>query len=190
MFSAKKDVPKQHLGKTIEGQSGELIQGIAGGVIGGSIGMMIPSLTAGVGNTFARHAVAQSGDRSFMFSQGVSRSIYYIGAVLLLFIPGVIIRRGGAALFITMFYVPNTYSELLIIAATVLISTALYGVIEHIVNRVVYGFVLPFHFLNFGVCAFALAWQPQQGVTDREPFHAVVGPDLVRTRGEKVPEVA
>jgi putative membrane protein len=124
LFSAKKDIPKQHLGKTIEGNSGELIQGIAGGVIGGSIGMMIPSLTAGVGNTFARHAVAQSGDRSFMFSQGVSRAIYYIGAVLLLFIPGVIIRRGGAALFITMFYVPNTYSELLIIAATVLISTA------------------------------------------------------------------
>ncbi len=124
LFSAKKDIPKQHLGKTIEGNSSELIQGVAGGVIGGGIGMLIPSLTAGVGNTFARHAVAQSGDRSFMFSQGVSRSIYYIGAVLLLFIPGVIIRRGGAALFITMFYVPNTYSELIIIASTVLISTA------------------------------------------------------------------
>jgi putative membrane protein len=124
LFSAKKDIPKQYLGKTIEGNPSELIQGVAGGVIGGSIGMLIPSLTAGVGNTFARHAVAQSGDRSFMFSQGLSRSIYYIGAVMLLFIPGVIIRRGGAALFITMFYVPNTFSELLIIASTVLISTA------------------------------------------------------------------
>jgi len=124
LFSAKKDIPKQYLGKTIEGNTSELIQGVAGGVIGGSIGMLIPSLTAGVGNTFARHAVAQSGDRSFMFSQGLSRAIYYVGAVMLLFIPGVIIRRGGAALFITMFYVPNTYSELIIIASTVLISTA------------------------------------------------------------------
>jgi len=124
LFSAKTDIPKQHLGKTIEGEASELIQGIAGGVIGGSIGMMIPSLTAGVGNTFARHAVAQSGDRSFMFSQGLSRTVYYIGAVLLLFIPGVIIRRGGAALFITMFYVPQTFSELIIIIAVVLITAA------------------------------------------------------------------
>ena len=124
MFSAKKDIPKQHLGKTIEGEVSEIIQGIAGGVIGGSIGMMVPSLTAGVGNTFARHAVAQSGDRSFMFSQGLSRTVYYIGAVLLLFIPGVIIRRGGAALFITMFYVPQTFSELTIIVAIVLITAA------------------------------------------------------------------
>jgi len=124
LISAKTNIPKQHYGKTIEMNSSELASGIASGVIGGSIGMLIPSLTAGVGNTFARHAVAQSGDRSFMFSQGVSRSVYYVGAVLLLFIPGVIIRRGGAALFITLFYVPKTQGELLIIAATVLIAAS------------------------------------------------------------------
>jgi len=126
LFSAKKDIPKQNLGESIELNRGEFAQGTAAGVIGGSIGMLIPSLTAGVGNTFARHAVAQSGDRSFMFSQGVSRSIYYIGAVLLLFIPGVLIRRGGASLFITMFYIPETQGELLVIASTVLIS-AVFG---------------------------------------------------------------
>ena len=124
LSSSKKDIPKQNLGKSIQLSRAEIAQGLGAGIIGGGIGMLIPALTAGVGNTFARHAVAQAGDRSFMFSQGVSRSVYYIGAVLLLFIPGVIIRRGGASLFITMFYVPETEGELLVIAATVLISAA------------------------------------------------------------------
>ncbi|MFO8017374.1 MAG: tripartite tricarboxylate transporter permease [Promethearchaeia archaeon] len=125
LFASKKEIPKQNLGKTFELSSAELAQGIAAGVIGGSIGMMVPSLTAGIGNSFSRHAVAQSGDRSFMLSQGISRTVYYVGAVLLLFIPGVIIRRGGAALFITLFYVPNTFGELLIIAATIFIVSAI-----------------------------------------------------------------
>ncbi|MGV9199213.1 MAG: tripartite tricarboxylate transporter permease [Promethearchaeia archaeon] len=124
LITSKKEIPKQNLGKSFELSSAELAQGIAAGVIGGSLGMMIPSLTAGIGNSFSRHAVAQAGDRSFMLSQGVSRTVYYVGAVLLLFIPGVIIRRGGAALFITLFYVPNTYGELLIIAATIFIISA------------------------------------------------------------------
>lgn len=123
VLSSKEEIPKQNFGKTFEGTTGELLQGAAAGVIGGSIGMLIPALTAGVGNSFSRHAVAQAGDRSFMFSQGVSRAIYYLGAVLLLFIPGVTIRRGGAALFITLFYVPKTQGELLIIAATIIIVT-------------------------------------------------------------------
>ncbi|MHA1284766.1 MAG: tripartite tricarboxylate transporter permease [Promethearchaeota archaeon] len=124
LFTGKNRIPKQNLGKSIEMNASEMTQGVAAGLIGGAIGMLVPSLTAGVGNTFARHAVAQSGDRSFMFSQGLSRSVYYIGAVLLLFIPGVVIRRGGAALFITLFYVPETQGELLIIAASVLIAAA------------------------------------------------------------------
>lgn len=122
LLTARTDIPKQHVGKSVELSTSEISQGIAAGVIGGSIGMLIPSLTAGVGNTFSRHAVAQSGDRSFMFSQGLSRAVYYIGAVLLLFIPGVTIRRGGAALFITMFYLPQTQAELFIVAAIGLIA--------------------------------------------------------------------
>ncbi|MBD3351292.1 MAG: hypothetical protein GF364_07375 [Candidatus Lokiarchaeota archaeon] len=123
LFSSKK-VPDQYHGKSVELTRSDIVQGTAAGVIGGAIGMMVPSLTAGVGNTFSRHAVAQSGDKSFLFSQGLSRTVYYVGAVLLLFIPGVVIRRGGAALFISMFYLPETRGELLIIAAVVLVASA------------------------------------------------------------------
>lgn len=136
LFSSKK-VPKQHNGKSIELSTGEMVSGMAAGVIGGSIGMLVPSLTAGVGNTFSRHAVAQSGDKSFMFGQGLSRAVYYLGAVLLLFIPGVTIRRGGAALFISMFYLPETFGELLIVAAVVLISAALGWFLFHILTKLV-----------------------------------------------------
>ncbi len=122
LIAGKKDIPKQHAGKSIEIGSTEIIQGIGGGLVGGSVGMLIPSVTAGIGNTFSRHAVAQSGDRSFMFSQGFSRAIYYVGAVLLLFIPQASVRRGGAALFITMFYIPETQAELWITAATALFA--------------------------------------------------------------------
>ncbi|TXT64055.1 MAG: putative Integral membrane protein [Promethearchaeota archaeon] len=122
LVTGKKDLPKQNIAKSIEFGRTELIQGIGGGLIGGALGMLIPSVTAGIGNTFSRHAVAQSGDKSFMFSQGFSRAIYYIGAVLLLFIPGTAIRRGGAALFITLFYVPETQADLLITASAALIA--------------------------------------------------------------------
>ncbi|GAB4306313.1 MAG: tripartite tricarboxylate transporter permease [Promethearchaeota archaeon] len=124
LVASRRDVPPQHQGKSVEITGAEVVQGIGAGAIGGAIGMLVPSLTAGVGNSFARHAVAQSGDRSFMFSQGLSRSVYYLGAVLLLFIPGVTIRRGGAALFITLFYVPETTGELLAIVATTLVAAA------------------------------------------------------------------
>jgi len=122
LISGKTDIPKQNIGDSVEIGSTEIIQGVGGGLVGGSLGMLIPSVTAGIGNTFSRHAVAQSGDRSFMFSQGFSRAIYYVGAVLLLFIPQASVRRGGAALFITMFYVPETQAELWITAATALIA--------------------------------------------------------------------
>jgi putative membrane protein len=128
---------------------------------------MVPSLTAGIGNSFSRHAVAQAGDRSFMLSQGVSRTVYYVGAVLLLFIPGVIIRRGGAALFITLFYVPSTYGELLIIAATIFIISAvgwyLFTLITNLVTKSIHkidtryisilglGVMLTFTYLMLGI---------------------------------------
>ncbi len=123
LFSAKR-APPQHYGKSIEGNFAELAQGVGAGIIGGSMGMFVPSLTAGVGNAFSRHAVSLSGDRSFMFSQGLARAVYYLGGVLLLFIPGVTIRRGGASLFITLFYVPQTQGEFLVVAATLIISAA------------------------------------------------------------------
>ncbi|MHA1733526.1 MAG: tripartite tricarboxylate transporter permease [Promethearchaeota archaeon] len=137
LFFSRQDIPRQHHGKSIEVSGSEMVQGVGAGVIGGSIGMLIPSLTAGVGNTFSRHAVAQSGDRSFMFSQGLSRAVYYIGAVLLLFIPGVVIRRGGAALFITLFYVPQTKGELLLVAATVVIAAAVGWFVFTILTRLI-----------------------------------------------------
>jgi putative membrane protein len=122
LVSTKTDLPEQHIAKSIEFGRSEVIQGVGGGLIGGALGMLIPSVTAGIGNSFSRHAVAQSGDRSFMFSQGFSRAIYYVGAVLLLFIPGTAVRRGGAALFITLFYIPETQAELLITASSALIA--------------------------------------------------------------------
>ncbi|MHA1339716.1 MAG: tripartite tricarboxylate transporter permease [Promethearchaeota archaeon] len=137
IMTPQKNIPKQNLGKSVEAKPDELFQGAVAGFIGGSIGMLVPSLTAGVGNSFSRHAVALSGDRSFLFSQGVSRAVYYIGAVLLLFVPGVTIRRGGAALFISLFYVPNTYTELLVAAATVLISAAFgWFIFKIVANRI------------------------------------------------------
>ncbi|MHA1822125.1 MAG: tripartite tricarboxylate transporter permease [Promethearchaeota archaeon] len=172
LISAKTDIPKQNLGKTIEGGVPDIFQGTVAGVIGGSIGMLIPSLTAGVGNSFSRHAVAQSGDRSFLLSQGVSRSVYYVGAVLLLFIPGVTIRRGGAALFISLFYIPYSQSDLFIVAATALISAAigwfLFKTVANMINKRIHKintryislfsmiFILTLLYLMLGVSGFII----------------------------------
>lgn len=83
-----------------------LIRGAATGVAGGLFSTLLPVVTGGIGGLLAGHATAQRDERTFMISLGASKSAYYVGSLLLLFLPGVTAARGGMATMIGSVYVP------------------------------------------------------------------------------------
>ena len=83
-----------------------LLRGAATGVAGGLFATLLPVVTGGIGGLLAGHATAQRDERAFMISLGASKAAYYIGSLMLLFLPGVTAARGGMASMIGSTYVP------------------------------------------------------------------------------------
>ncbi len=83
-----------------------LLRGAATGVAGGIFATLLPVVTGGIGGLLAGHATAQRDERAFMISLGASKAAYYIGSLLLLFLPGVTAARGGMAAMIGSTFVP------------------------------------------------------------------------------------
>jgi putative membrane protein len=83
-----------------------LLRGAATGVAGGIFATLLPVVTGGIGGLLAGHATAQRDERAFMISLGASKAAYYIGSLLLLFLPGVTAMRGGMAAMIGSTFVP------------------------------------------------------------------------------------
>lgn len=101
-----------------------LAHGILAGGLGGGLAAFFPVVTGGVGSFLAGHASALRDDRAFLVSQGVSRTIYYVGGFLLLFVPGLNLTRGGAAALvrgIPLSHGPRTYAVAL---AAIALGTA------------------------------------------------------------------
>jgi len=74
-----------------------VLQGALSGAAGGLFAAFFPVVTAGIGGLLAAHATAQRDDRVFLVSQGASKVLYYVGALLLFFVPGLHLTRGGMA---------------------------------------------------------------------------------------------
>jgi len=92
--------------------NGDLLlrSGIAGG-IGGGFAAFFPVITGGIGGLLAGHATAQRDERVFMMSQGVSKVVYYVGALMLFFVPGLFLTRGGGAWILKGLYTPRTVGD-------------------------------------------------------------------------------
>ena len=118
------DVPKQYVCDTLN-INGDLLlrSGIAGG-IGGGFAAFFPVVTGGIGGLLAGHATAQRDERIFMMSQGVSKVVYYTGALMLFFVPGLFITRGGGALIIKGFYTPHTWGDYYLALGSIALSGA------------------------------------------------------------------
>ena len=92
-----------------------------GVVLGGLFAAFFPVVTGGIGGFIAGHATAQRDDRLFIISQGASKVVYYAGGLLLFFVPGLHLTRGGMAWMLSSFWsshTPQTYY--LAVAAMVL----------------------------------------------------------------------
>jgi putative membrane protein len=92
---------------------------------GGLFSTLLPVVTGGIGGLLAGHATAQRDERAFMISLGASKSAYYIGSLLLLFLPGVTAARGGMATMVGSAFVPYGWHSYWLAVAAVGLCGAL-----------------------------------------------------------------
>jgi len=103
---SRTSIPRQHIAKNTSLNWELISRGTGAGMLGGMFAAIFPIVTGGIGGLLAGHATAQRDERLFVMSQGVSKFAYYVGAFLLLFIPGSGLTRGGMAWMISSVYRP------------------------------------------------------------------------------------
>ena len=121
---ARVTIPPQHIAKSVDAAPHDVARGCLTGVVGGMFASLTPGLTPGPALLISAHATASSGDKQFIIGGGAARVLYYIGALVLFFMPEVYMRRGGAAINISLFFVPETVEQYLLISGIIALSGA------------------------------------------------------------------
>ncbi|MBN1921795.1 MAG: tripartite tricarboxylate transporter permease [Anaerolineae bacterium] len=143
---ARVELPPQHRARTLDLSPLVLLHGITAGVLGGMFAAFFPVVTGGIGGLLAGHATAQRDDRAFIISQGASKVAYYVGGLLLFFVPGLHLTRGGMAWMLSTRYssfTPEAYfwaTSVVLLAGTLsfFLLLALARVMMLLVSRVNY----------------------------------------------------
>jgi putative membrane protein len=117
-------IPKQFFGTSVDAAVHDLARGTLTGTVGGMFSSLTPGLTPGPALLMSAHATASSGEKQFILGGGVARVLYYIGALVLFFMPDVYMRRGGAAINISLFFVPETAEQYFLISGIIAIAGA------------------------------------------------------------------
>ncbi len=118
-------VPSQHVARSVDLSPGLVVRGVGAGALGGLFAAFFPAVTGGIGGFLAGHATAQRDDRLFIVSQGASKLVYYVGALLFFFVPGLRLTRGGMAWMLGVVYTPYAPETYWLAVAAVLICGAL-----------------------------------------------------------------
>lgn len=124
-IASKKEIPEQHNPKSVDlGLSSAIVATIAGG-LGGLLAATFPILTAGIGGLLAGQAVASKDERVFIASQGVSKTVYYVGSFLFFFLPGARLGKGGLVAMLKPFFIPTSPKGFYFALAALLLSLTL-----------------------------------------------------------------
>ncbi len=118
-------VPAQHVAGSVDLSPGLIARGVGAGALGGLFAAFFPVVTGGIGGFLAGHATAQRDDRLFIVSQGASKLIYYVGAFIFFFVPGLHLTRGGMAWMLSVLYTPRTPAIYWVAIAAMLVSGGL-----------------------------------------------------------------
>lgn len=118
-------VPEQRVAGSVDLSPRLIARGVGAGALGGLFAAFFPVVTGGIGGFLAGHATAQRDDRLFILSQGTSKLIYYVGAFVFFFVPGVHLTRGGMAWMLSVLYTPHTPAIYWVSIAAMLISGGL-----------------------------------------------------------------
>jgi putative membrane protein len=151
-------IPSQNISKSIDISLSLITRGVGAGALGGLFAALFPVVTGGIGGFLAGHATAQRDDRLFLISQGASKLVYYVGAFLLLFVPGLHLTRGGMAWILSVIYTPYTPEIYYVAVAAMAISGALSFLLLLPLSRLVIRAVarLDYRKLSFVVLLFIL----------------------------------
>lgn len=134
-------VPAQHASRSVDLSPGLIARGVGAGALGGLFAAFFPVVTGGIGGFLAGHATAQRDDRLFIVSQGASKLVYYVGAFLFFFVPGLHLTRGGMAGMLSILYTPYTPATYwLAIAATLICGALAFGLLL-VLSRAAIGLV-------------------------------------------------
>jgi putative membrane protein len=115
-------IPTQHIAPSVSADGPTLLRGALTGSAGGLFAAFFPVVTGGVGGLIAGHATAARDERLFLISQGASKVTYYLGGLLLFFVPGLRMTRGGMAWMLSGIYSPLSPASLYRAAAAALLS--------------------------------------------------------------------
>ena len=121
-------LPRQHLTESVDATPQVIARGVGAGILGGMLAAFFPVITGGIGGLIAGHATAQRDERVFIISQGTSKVVYYVGALLFFFAPGLHLTRGGMAWMLRPLYAPYTPREYW----TAVAATALCGALAFV----------------------------------------------------------
>ncbi len=117
--------PRQQASPQREVEPRLLLRGSLTGLSGGLFASILPVVSGGIGGLLAGHATALWNERLFMISLGASKVAYYVGSLLLLFVPGLTLTRGGMAWMISSIYVPYGWRTYWLAVAAVALCGAL-----------------------------------------------------------------
>ena len=112
-------------------------------------------LTGGVGGMLAGHATAQRDERIFIMGQGVSKFIYYVGAFMLMFVPGLNLTRGGGAWMVKALYTPMGVADYYLVLGSIAIAAGLSYLMMEPLTKLTLKFIDRFNYRH--VSTFALA---------------------------------
>ena len=153
------ELPEQHLAKTIDATPWLLLRGTLAGALGGLFAAFFPVVTGGIGGFIAGHATAQRDDRLFIISQGASKVVYYVGGVLLFFVPGLHLTRGGMAWMLSSLWSCHTPQTYYTAAAAVVVSGVISFFLLLLLARLAIELVgkVRYHWINMGTLAILLS---------------------------------
>jgi putative membrane protein len=118
-------MPEQQTSRSVDLSAGLIARGVGAGALGGIFAAFFPAVTGGIGGFLAGHATAQRDDRLFIVSQGASKLVYYVGAFLFFFVPGLHLTRGGMASMLSILYTPYTPAIYWVAVSAILLSGTL-----------------------------------------------------------------
>ena len=152
MISAA-DVPPQRLARSLDLNGDIILRSVWSGGLGGGIAAYFPVVTGGVGGMLAGHACAQREERVFIMGQGVSKFIYYVGAFMLMFVPGLNLTRGGGAWMVKTLYVPAGLSDYYLVLGSIAVSAGLSYLAMEPLTRLTVRFVSRFNYRHVSTVA-------------------------------------
>ena len=154
MISAA-DVPPQKTARSLAINGDVILRSVWSGGLGGGIAAYFPIVTGGVGGMLAGHATAQRDERIFIMGQGVSKFIYYVGAFMLLFVPGLNLTRGGGAWMIKALYTPAGRADYYLVLGSIALASAISYLMMEPLTKLTLKFIDRFNYRH--VSTFALA---------------------------------